>query len=142
MTRARHVLIVDDDSEFRLILRDLLEDQGCSVYEAADGRAALGVLRTIQPDLIFLDLVMPIMDGWALHAELRDDPKLAEVPIAVLSAAEESRPEGVTHVLRKPVTLPSLLGLLDAVDNPKARSTNLFSGAAGSGESVPPSRTP
>jgi CheY-like chemotaxis protein len=121
MGRARNVLVVDDDPEFRGVLRDVLEDQGCSVYEAADGRAALAVLRTLMPDLIFLDLVMPVMDGWTLHAELRRDPERAKIPVALLSATKTPPPDGIAHVVHKPVTLPNLLGILRAVEDPRAR---------------------
>lgn len=118
MGRARYILVVDDDADFRSALRCLLEDEGCSVYEAADGKAALDVLRTVVPDLIFLDLIMPGMDGWEFCETLRKTPALAEIPIVLLSGTDAAGPEGFSYVLHKPVNLPTLLGLLQAIDEP------------------------
>src|SRR5450432_2744300 len=106
MDRAKHILIVEDDAEFRAAIRELLEDEHCTVYEAADGKAALDILRNIVPDLILLDLLMPGMNGWDFHNELQKDPALAQIPIAILSGATGRRPSGPMHMLHKPVTLP------------------------------------
>jgi len=122
MVAARQVLIVDDDPDFRMALRELLEDEGRTVYEARDGLAALRLLKTVTPDLIFVDLTMPVMDGFALREALQRDEVLSHVPLAVLSGADDIPSEGFTHVLRKPVDLPNLLGLLAAIDNPRATS--------------------
>jgi CheY-like chemotaxis protein len=119
MARARHILVVDDNADLRAILRELLEEEGCCVYEAADGSMALEILRSLVPDLIVLDLLMPVMDGWTFHAELQKDPVLAKVPVAFLSGAEDIRISSPAHVLKKPITLSSLLGLLQAVDEPE-----------------------
>jgi CheY-like chemotaxis protein len=118
MARARNILIVDDDLEFRGLLRGFLEEQGRHVFEAADGSVALAILRTMLPDLILLDLVMPVMDGWALRRELQKDPLLARVPVAVLSAVAKPNQDGFAHVLAKPLTPSNLLGLLRAIDEP------------------------
>jgi CheY-like chemotaxis protein len=118
MGRARHILVVDDNPDLRAILRELLEEEGCCVYEAADGKMALEILRSLVPDLIVLDLVMPVMDGWTFYAELQNDPRVARVPVAFLSGAEDVRLSPPAHVLKKPITLTSLLGLLQAVDEP------------------------
>ena len=118
MGRARHVLVVEDNVDLRTALRELLEDQGCAVYEASDGKMALEILRTVVPDLIVLDLLMPIMDGWTCHAHLQKDPTLAAIPVAVLSGAEQSRAPKAAHVLQKPLNLVSLIGLLQALDTP------------------------
>jgi CheY-like chemotaxis protein len=119
MERATRILIVDDDDEFCATLRDVLELEGCTVTEAAHGEKALTVLRnTALPHLIFLDLLMPVMNGWQLYAELQREPAFAVIPVAVLSAVADLRPEGFMHVLNKPVDLPNLLGLLHAVYAP------------------------
>jgi CheY-like chemotaxis protein len=73
---------------------------------ASDGYAALEVARRARPDFIILDLVMPVMNGWQLLAELRADPDLANVPIAVASGQTSKKqlklPES-TNVLQKPL---------------------------------------
>jgi CheY-like chemotaxis protein len=120
MERANRILIVDDDADFSAALRGVLEDEGCTVRSAADGKAALDLLRSGKPlpQLIFLDLMMPVMNGWDFYAELQKDPALAAIPIAVLSGVGRMRPFGVMHELHKPVDLPNLLGLLHAVEEP------------------------
>jgi CheY-like chemotaxis protein len=119
MTRATRILIVDDDVDFSAAMRDLLEDQGCTVLDAADGSEALRILRGGPlPHLILFDLRMPGMNGWEFHDELQREPRLAAVPLAVLSAVSCARPSGDMHVLHKPIDLPNLLGLLHAIEAP------------------------
>jgi len=118
MARATSILIIDDDDDFREALRGVLEAEGCAVYEAADGKTALGILRNVVPHLILFDLNMPGMSGWDLYAELQKDTALAAIPIGVLSASAHTRPTGSMHVLNKPIDLPNLLGLLRAIDAP------------------------
>jgi two-component system chemotaxis response regulator CheY len=124
MEYPRRILILDDDTEFRAVLRQVLEDEGCAVNEAPDGTTALRVLRSnVLPHLILLDLMMPVMNGWDFHAEMQKDPSLAAIPAAVLSAVGQMRPFGAMHELRKPVDLPNLLGLLHAIEAPDRPST-------------------
>ena len=119
MTRASRILIVDDDADFSAVLRDVLQDQGCTVLEAADGREALRILHGEPlPHLILFDLRMPVMNGWEFHEELQREPGLAAIPLAVLSAVSCARPGGNMHVLHKPIDLPNLLGLLHAIEAP------------------------
>jgi CheY-like chemotaxis protein len=119
MTRATRILIVDDDADFSAVMRDVLEDQGCTVQGAADGSEALRVLRGGPlPHLILFDLRMPGMNGWEFYDELQREPGLAAVPLAVLSAVSCARPGGAMHVLHKPIDLPNLLGLLHAIEAP------------------------
>ena len=125
MGRARNILVVDDDADFRAALREVLENEGCTVYEAADGRVALSVLRVVVPDLICLDLTMPVMNGWAFHAELQKDPVLSLIPIALLSGADDMPFSPSMHVLHKPVDLPNLLGLLHAIEEPERPSASI-----------------
>jgi CheY-like chemotaxis protein len=122
MTRATQILIIDDDDDFREALRDVLEAEGCTVYDAADGKTALGILLNVVPHLILFDLEMPGMNGWDLYAELQKNAALAAIPIGVLSASAHTRPSGLMHVLNKPIDLPNLMGLLRAVDAPREPS--------------------
>lgn len=120
--RASNVFIVDDDGDFRAVLAELLRGEGCKVYEAENGELALRMLRVVLPDLVFLDLVMPVKDGWALFAEMRARPELRNVPVAVLSAVADAGPFPGARVLKKPITLPVLLELLDEVDRVRGRA--------------------
>ena len=85
----RSILIVEDDSDLREALSEVLRDEGYSVESAADGREALDRLRRdLRPSLILLDLTMPVMNGWQFRAEQRRDPALSEIPVVVLSAGD------------------------------------------------------
>jgi CheY-like chemotaxis protein len=108
------VLVVEDDLAIRETLRELLEHQGFRVSSAANGREALaGLAGRESPQLILLDLAMPIMDGVEFRTEQRRDPRLAQIPVVVISA--EHRPEdkvsgmAVDGFLEKPFALDALL---------------------------------
>lgn len=111
----RSVLVVDDDADIREQLAEILADEGYEVITAANGREALDHLHHgRRPALILLDLFMPVMDGWALHEELKKDPRLGDVPVVLLSgqgnAREEARRLDASACLVKPVPYPTLLG--------------------------------
>jgi len=85
----RSVLIVEDHPELRRSLTDLLQEAGYAVTSAADGQEALAALRTAPPpDLILLDLMMPVMDGWEFRRRQRQDSALAAIPVVVISGGE------------------------------------------------------
>jgi DNA-binding response OmpR family regulator len=80
------VLVVDDEREIRELCRVNLELEGFDVVEAADGAAALAAARAEVPDIIFLDLMMPGIDGWAVLEQLKADPSTADIPVVLLTA--------------------------------------------------------
>ncbi|MFT3765880.1 MAG: response regulator [Minicystis sp.] len=80
------LLVVEDDPDHREIVREVLEEEGYRVETAAHGRDALSrLLAGLRPDLILLDMKMPVMDGWAFMAELKARAELAEIPVVVTS---------------------------------------------------------
>lgn len=79
------ILVADDEPEIRDLLKLYLENEGYKVIEAADGRAALSLLRKEEPDLCVLDIMMPEMDGYRVLQELR---KESNVPVIILSAKD------------------------------------------------------
>jgi adenylate cyclase len=101
------VLIVEDDEIARQQWRRLLSGEGCQVSEAENGRVALERLTQARPDLIFLDLIMPEMDGFEFLVELRKQPAFKAVPVVVVTAATLSEEDhrrlngGVERVLAK-----------------------------------------
>ncbi len=81
------VLIVDDNQEDRMLLMDFLSQQGCRVYIAHDGRDGYTKARTVQPDLILMDIRMPVCDGLGACRLLKADPGTRHIPLIFLTAA-------------------------------------------------------
>jgi DNA-binding response OmpR family regulator len=79
----RRILVVDDDADIRLLLRELLDRRGYSVTEARDGNEALRVFFDERPDLVVLDVAMPGLDGWQTLERIRE---LSDVPVVMLTA--------------------------------------------------------
>ncbi len=88
-TRAS-ILVVDDNHANLRLLADLLLTHGYAVHEAMSGPAALEIARTLQPDLILLDIAMPIMDGYQVCQALKADPRTCDIPIIFISALTET----------------------------------------------------
>jgi CheY-like chemotaxis protein len=89
------VLVIEDDVDLRDALTDVLELAGFRVTTASDGHTGLAMLRAgLAPDAIVLDLMMPVMDGYAFRAAQRSDPALARIPTVVSTADRRARPEG------------------------------------------------
>ena len=79
--------MVEDDFAIRETLRELLEEEGYRVTQASNGAEALARLRESKtPKLILLDLMMPVMDGWEFRHAIEGDPRLADIPVIVISA--------------------------------------------------------
>lgn len=107
------VLIVDDDPFIRDFLSDVLEDAGYPVLTAADGRAALQVLRRQPVALVVTDLMMPYVNGLDLFRQLRAEPATAELPIIAMSAAFAGAGQvPFTTFLPKPFEIASLLAVV------------------------------
>jgi len=115
--RGKTILVVDDDQDIRDTLTELLEDEGYAVVRASHGGEALEALRgEPRPDLVLLDLMMPVMDGWQFRAEQRKDPAIASVPVLVISATgkdDKVASLAAVQFLKKPIHLDQLL---DAVE--------------------------
>jgi CheY-like chemotaxis protein len=80
------ILAVDDDEDNLLLLAYALEPLGCSLLTAVDGRSALSLARSYQPDLILLDVLMPYMNGVEVVSQLREDPKIKTIPVIAVTA--------------------------------------------------------
>jgi CheY-like chemotaxis protein len=114
------ILVVEDDEAIRGLVTEVLRDDGYDVSEAANGAEALTYMGGHRPDLIVLDLMMPVMDGWAFVEECRRHGCCDEVPIVVTSAshdlaktAERLRAYGVRTCLAKPFDVDGLLALVE-----------------------------
>jgi CheY-like chemotaxis protein len=113
------IMVVDDDPDIRESLELLLRLHGHPVITAADGEEALERLRATgdRPCVILLDLMMPRMSGFELHAALSSDPALADIPIVVITGAgglvgDQAQELSAEDVVRKPLELAALLAIV------------------------------
>jgi len=112
--KAARILLADDDMELTRVLRKGLERQGYEVMVAYDGREALGAIRERHPDLVVLDVMMPVMNGWEVCKEVRADPDLKGTAIIMLTGIGPNLNEmtsplyGADDYLDKPVDLTEL----------------------------------
>ena len=86
----KHILVIDDDLGFRLLLTKLLENAGYSVSTAEEGQSGMEAAWSARPDLVITDILMPVNDGFRTMHMFRQDPSLA-VPIVVVSGAIDIR---------------------------------------------------
>ena len=106
------VAIIEDDSEFRNMLRELLEEEQYRVVAVSNGAEALETLRgETVPNVILLDVSMPVMDGFDFLRFRNEDPRLAAVPVVLVTNAKpHERPTiGVNDVVRKPIDIDEIL---------------------------------
>jgi signal transduction histidine kinase len=117
-SRGDRILVIDDDPDIRSSLEDILRDSGYLTTAAADGKAALESLRRAAgADLILLDLMMPVMDGWRFRLEQRKDAALCRIPVIALSASSSAQAAAVDAdaYLAKPFAIETLLGTIQEV---------------------------
>lgn len=112
MSRGATVLIVDDDPEVLDAMAEILSAEGHRVLTAANGRDALEVARVGRPDLVLLDLEMPVMDGRTFLIAARAVPELCGTTIVVVSGAEDAC-DVPAETVKKPLRLDRLLALID-----------------------------
>jgi two-component system chemotaxis response regulator CheY len=109
-------MVVDDDPDILEALAEILEVEGFSIRRARNGKEALERLFPRPPELILLDLMMPVMDGWEFAQKMKTLPDFKPPPIIVLSAdrnvAVKTREIGAVSYLSKPFELDELLGLV------------------------------
>jgi DNA-binding response OmpR family regulator len=103
------ILVIEDNSEFRELLRLIIKEAGFCVVTAKNGIEALKKARSVQPDLIVLDLVLPELDGFAVCEILRKDPASAGIPVIVLTGltSEITRYAGLESGANEYVTKPA-----------------------------------
>jgi len=89
MKEKYHLLLIDDESEFRYLTKLDLENEGFSVIEAADGGEGLALMRSQKPDLVLLDLNMPDPDGHKICDMIRNDETLRNMPVIILTTSDD-----------------------------------------------------
>jgi len=117
---SRRILVVDDDPDLAEVLDRVLEKSGYAVTWAKNGQEALRCLRDeASLDVVLLDLMMPVMNGWEFRAEQLKDPTLSKIPVVVFSGhgklEQNAMSIGAGANLRKPIGLHELLSVLDQI---------------------------
>jgi CheY-like chemotaxis protein len=114
-------MVVDDDDGTRSALVDLLRDDGYRARSAKNGYEALRQLDAYPPDVILLDLIMPVMNGWTFRAIQLRTPELAKIPVVVMSGMadiETTSQLAADAYLVKPVHVERVLGIVEALCAP------------------------
>jgi two-component system, cell cycle response regulator DivK len=115
---SKHILVVDDQEDLRGVLRDLLTGSGYTVIEAADGEAGVAKAKSDHPDLILMDIQMPVIDGYEATRRIKADPALKPTPVIAVSSfamkgdEEKARTAGCDHYVTKPYSPMQLLRLV------------------------------
>jgi len=81
-----NILVAEDNAVNRELLRELLENRGYTVVETCDGQEALKMVEETRPDILLLDIGMPILDGYAVARKIRENPRLFSLPILAITA--------------------------------------------------------
>jgi len=111
---SRKILVADDNTASRELIREVLEMSGYDVVEAADGHAAVGAARANAPDLVLVDIQMPRLDGYGVLRELRADPLLSGLHVVALPAfamqgdRDRALDAGFDGYITKPVDIATL----------------------------------
>ena len=115
---SKRILVVDDQEDLRGVLRDLLAGSGYTVIEAADGEAGVAKAKSDRPDLILMDIQMPVIDGYDATRRIKVDPDLNSIPIVAVSSfamkgdEEKARAAGCDDYVTKPYSPMQLLRLI------------------------------
>ena len=117
---AKFILVVEDDPDLARLVAEVLESAGYRTAVAGNGEEALERLQTIDhPDLILLDMMMPVMDGWKFREEQQKLPAFASIPVITVTADGNARGKAASiqaaGYVTKPVTIDSLLDEVERV---------------------------
>lgn len=125
------ILVVDDSRTICRTAEVLLGEEGCTVVTADDGYSALSKLVSEKPDLIFLDIMMPRVDGFQACAIIKNNPNYKDLPVIMLTSKDglvdraRGRLVGATYYLTKPFTREELIGAVKGALDPKAANDAL-----------------
>jgi CheY-like chemotaxis protein len=115
--RIVRVLVVDDDANIRRMIIAALRRDGYTFLEAPNGREALDLMRSEHPDVVVLDLMMPILSGWDVLRERMDHEDLRRIPVIIVSANKDPEvativDQGICAFLPKPFDIGALSALV------------------------------
>ena len=124
MTAARRVLVVEDEPDIRDLVALILEEEGFTIETADQGREGLAKAHRQLPDMVIVDLMMPIMSGWEFLNIWQADSETQHIPIVAMSAAYSVATAEVTGIqgfLRKPFQVDRLLAIVKLVFDERDR---------------------
>jgi len=130
------ILVAEDNAVNRELLRELLEARGYSVSEACDGQEALHMIEQSLPELLLLDIGMPVLDGFAVIRKIRENPRMAPLPVVAVTAyamrgdREKILASGFDSYLSKPLNPSSLTQELDRLLTKTVQSAEQNQGLA------------
>lgn len=110
------ILIIEDERVIADILSTVLEEEGYEVHVADNGKVGLATLKTVHPNLVLCDLMMPIADGKAVARAMSADPDISSIPLILMSAGGSPPTDPNIHYadfLRKPFDLSQLISLVE-----------------------------
>ena len=121
----RKILLVEDNEMNRDMLSRRLARRGFAVVCALDGQQGLDFARAERPDIVLMDMSLPVLDGWTATRRMREDPELREIPVIALTAhamaedEQRAREAGCDDFDTKPVELSRLLAKIEALVPPR-----------------------
>jgi CheY-like chemotaxis protein len=113
--RTKTILLVEDDPDVRTAVLEVLAEEEFNAVAVRNGVEAIRYLHYVPrlPDLILLDLMMPVMDGWEFKKRFDKEPRWADIPIVIYSANTRAKPIAATVVLAKPVSIKQLMTTIE-----------------------------
>ena len=115
---TKRILVIEDQEDLRGVLRDLFTSSGYIVIEAVDGAAGVARAKSDRPDIILMDIQMPIIDGYEATRQIKSDPDLTSIPIVAVSSfamkgdEEKARAAGCDEYVTKPYSPIQLLRMV------------------------------
>ena len=115
---TQRILVIEDQDDLRAILRDFLTASGYEIVEAVDGGEGVAKARSLRPNLILMDIQLPVLDGYEATRQIKADPDLAETPVIAVSSfamkgdEEKARASGCDGYVTKPYSPVKLLGMI------------------------------
>jgi two-component system, cell cycle response regulator DivK len=123
---TKRILVIEDQEDLRGILRDLFTRSGYVVLEASDGAAGVVSAKSERPDIILMDIQMPVIDGYEATRQIKGDPALRQIPLVAISSfamkgdEEKARAAGCDQYVTKPYSPIALLRMIRSYLGDKA----------------------